>query len=218
MDLKALINIDFQPLTLSERIANACSIFEQSTLSHIPVIENNVLVGNLSEDDCKTIEKVDVLAEYQYLLDPFFVRENTGWLNVLEAFAKNESNMMPIINKDNSYIGYYELTDILNIFNDTPFLNEPGSILVIEKNSKDQSFSEIVQIVESHNGKMLGAFISEIKGDRTETTLKIANAGINEILQTFRRYNYEIINGIDQDSYVKELKERSAYLNKYLNI
>jgi hypothetical protein len=39
---------------------------------------------------------------------------------------------------------------------------------------------------------------------------------MNEIIQTFRN-NYEIISE-HQDNYINNLKERSDYLDKYLNI
>ena len=40
----------------------------------------------------------------------------------------------------------------------------------------------------------------------------------NNIIQTFRRYNYEIISEHQEDNYINNLKERSEYLDKYLNI
>jgi hypothetical protein len=54
--------------------------------------------------------------------------------------------------------------------------------------------------------------------DRAQITLKIGGSSINDILQTFRRYSYEIISGHEQDDYLENLKERSQYLNRYLNI
>jgi hypothetical protein len=47
--------------------------------------------------------------------------------------------------------------------------------------------------------------------------MKISLGAINEIIQTFRRYNYEIIR-TPEDDYINNLKERSDYLDKYLNI
>jgi hypothetical protein len=42
-----------------------------------------------------------------------------------------------------------------------------------------------------------------------------ALGAMNEIIQTFRRYNYEIIS---EHQSINNLKERSDYLDKYLNI
>jgi hypothetical protein len=78
--------------------------------------------------------------------------------------------------------------------------------------------SQITQIVESNNGKLLGLFISESDVTSVEVTLKITLGAMNEIIQTFRRYNYEIISEHQEDNYINNLKERSEYLDKYLNI
>ena len=51
-----------------------------------------------------------------------------------------------------------------------------------------------------------------------QITLKIASGSVNEIIQTFRRYGYSIISENQEDSYLEGLKERSDYLDKYLNI
>ena len=45
-----------------------------------------------------------------------------------------------------------------------------------------------------------------------------ASGSINEIVQTFRRYNYDIISKHEEDNYLSALKERSEYLEKYLSI
>jgi hypothetical protein len=51
-----------------------------------------------------------------------------------------------------------------------------------------------------------------------QVTLKIGNTGLNETIQTFRRYSYTIVSGHEEDSYIESLKERSDYLSKYLSI
>jgi Mg/Co/Ni transporter MgtE len=140
------------------------------------------------------------------------------WLDVLEVFAKNHTNIVPVLDESNSYLGYYELEDIIKFFHETPFLKEPGGIIVVEKPVLDYSMSQIAQIVESNNGKLLGIFVSEASNDKVQVTVKITLGGMNEIIQTFRRYNYEIISEHHEDNYLNNLKERSEYLDKYLNM
>jgi len=72
--------------------------------------------------------------------------------------------------------------------------------------------------VESNNGKLLGMFVSSAEADKIQITVKIALGSLNDIIQTFRRYNYEIISEHQEDNYLNALKERSDYLDKYLNI
>jgi hypothetical protein len=151
-------------------------------------------------------------------LEPFFVRENTNWLDILEAFALNHCNIMPVLGVSNKYMGYYELSDILNLFNDTPFLNEAGGIIVVEKGIREYSFSEICQIVESNDAKVLGVFISKMGTETIQITVKIGHTGMNAIVQTFRRYNYNVVSHHEEDIFIDDLKQRSDYLDKYLNM
>ena len=85
-------------------------------------------------------------------------------------------------------------------------------------NITEYSFSQISQIVEGNNGRILGLFISDSTNGKIQITLKIAAGGMNEIIQTFRRYDYEIVSNHEEDNYINNLKERSEYLDKYLNI
>jgi Mg/Co/Ni transporter MgtE len=137
---------------------------------------------------------------------------------VLEVFAKNQTNLVPVLDENNTYVGYYQIEDIMKFFHETPFLKEPGGIIVVKKATLDYSMSQITQIVESNNGKLLGLFISQLDMESVEVTLKITLGAINEIIQTFRRYDYEIISEHQEDNYINNLKERSDYLDKYLNI
>ncbi len=107
---------------------------------------------------------------------------------------------------------------MLHFLNETTFVKEDGGIIVIEKETADFTFSQICQIVESNEAKVLGVFISNATPTLTQITLKISQSNFNEIIQTFRRYNYTILSEHQEDSYLAGLKERSDYLDKYLNI
>ena len=219
MNLKEYIINDIKPFTIKDKIADVQLLFNQLTYSHIPVKNTEgQYIGCLSETDVHCYDGDKEIVEYIHSVEGFFVRDTTVWLDVLEAFAQSNANIMPVLSESNNYLGYYELNDIITLFNETPFFAEMGGILIVEKGINDYSFSEISQIVESNDGKLLGAFISKIENDLVQITLKIGNSGLNDIMQTFRRYSYNIISGHEEDSYIQSLKERSEYLKKYLNI
>ncbi|MDO1502466.1 acetoin utilization protein acuB [Winogradskyella maritima] len=218
MQLQNYVINDIKPLNINEKISDVQMVFNQLTYSHIPVEDNGVYLGCISETDAHCFDAKKSIKECNYAIEGFFVRDYTNWLDVLEAFAQNSCNVMPILDKNNNYLGYYELNDIIGLFNETPFFSEPGGTLIVEKGIKDYSFSEISQIAESNNAKILGAFISNMTGDLVRITLKIGNASLNEVIQTFRRYSYNIVSGSDDDGYIESLKDRSQYLDKYLNM
>ncbi len=218
MQLLDFVINDIKPLSVTDQISDLQLLCNQLTYSHIPIQNDGLYIGCISETDAHCFESEKSISDCKYAIEGFFVRPTTNWLDVLEAFAQNDSNIMPVLDQNNKYLGYYELNDIIHLFNETPFFSEPGGILIVEKGIHDYSFSEISQIVESNDAKLLGAFISKMDGDLAQITVKIANASLNEVIQTFRRYSYNIVSGHEDDSYIESLKERSQYLDKYLNM
>jgi len=218
MWLQQYIINDIKPVNINAKIGDLKLLFNGLTYSHIPIENDGIYLGCISGNDANCFESEMVIKDCSYAIEGFYVRNSTNWLDILETFAKNSSNIMPVLNEHNTYLGYYELNDIIGLFGETPFFAEPGSIVIVEKGVQDYSFSEISQIVESNNGKILGCFVSRIESDVVQITLKIGNTGLNDILHSFRRYSYNIIVGHEQDTYTESLKERSEYLKKYLNI
>lgn len=217
MQLENLIINDLTPVKFNDTIGDVKMMFSQLTYSHIPVKNGDIYVGCISETDAHCFDSQKILSDINYALEGFYVRNTTNWLDVLEAFAQNDSNVMPVLDANNNYLGYYELNDIIQLFNETPFFAESGGIIIVEKGVFDYSFSEVCQIIESNNAKIFGALISKMENDKVQITVKIGNAALNDVLQSFRRYGYSIVSGIEEDSYIENLKERSDYLKKYLD-
>jgi CBS domain-containing protein len=217
-EISNYITNDYKAIDSKETIAAVQDFFNELPFSHFPVVEEGIYIGSIASDDIETFDSIKKVFDYRYSLEGFFAREKMIWLDVLEVFAKNHSNLVPVLDEKNKYLGYYEINDILNFFHETPFLQESGAILVVRKKTLDYSIGEITQIIESNNGKILGLFVSESDIENTSVTIKINLGIMNDIIQSFRRYNYEIVSEHYEDIYINTLKERSDYLDKYLNI
>ena len=217
MNLSELIINDIKPVEVNQKIRLIQQLFNNLTYSHVPICLGEEFIGCISENDIHCFEPEVTIKDCQYAVELFSVSNTTNWLDVLEAFAQNSTNVMPVL-QEGEYIGYYELKDIISLFDQTPFFYEPGAVLIVRKEVKEYSFSEISQIVESNNAKVQGAFLSKFENDTAEITVKINNTGLTDIIQTFIRYGYEVIAGHEEESYVQDLKDRSDYLKKYLDI
>ncbi len=218
MHIQKHIITNIPVFTVEDTFEKVLEFFKESTYSHIAITEKGRFLGVFSENDVETVDAKAKIDSTRYDLETFFARKETSWLDVLEAFARNEANLLPVIGAEEEVLGYYDLTDIVTVFIDIPFFTDPGNILVVATGVKDYSFSEIAQIVESNNAKMIGAFITEIQNDVVQVTLKISTVNFNEVVQTFRRYNYHILFGTSDDQFLEGLKQRSDYLDKYLNV
>lgn len=219
MKISEYITKDISALEPSSTVNEAALMFDMVSYSHLPIVHNQMLIGLISESDISTLEDSNsTLKEYNYLFDHFSIPNTDNWIDILKMFAASDTNILPVLADDNRYLGYYELSDVLHYFNDTPLLKHDGFFIVIEKGEKDYSFSEIAQIVESNAAKLIGIFISGYRDGVVRITLKISSEEINDIIQSFRRYGYNLLTKHKEDALLEELKDRSDYLQKYLNI
>ena len=218
MRIQSRINNTLPVFEVYEPLDQVIQFFTQSTFSHVAITSEGKFLGVLAEKDLVTFEPKKKIEDYRYNLEVFATNEDATWMDVLEIFTRKEANLLPVLTIDGEVLGYYELNNIITMIIDIPFFAEPGSLLVVAKGITDYSFSEIAQIVESNNAKLFGAFITGQRNDLIQITLKLSSGSLNEVIQTFRRYNYSILFGGKDDQFLEDLKQRSNYLDKYLNV
>lgn len=219
MNINDYILKEIKALSLKTTVKRAKKLFKNYPITHFPVIEDRKLLGSFAEEDIQTIEnKEEELVAHSYLMHSFFADEKATVLELLKIFADNNTTIIPVLNKDKNYMGYYDLCDVLDVFSTSPFMIEESETLIIEKLETDFSMSEISQIVEANGGKLLGLYVSEKQNNFVQITLKIVSEEINEMIQTFRRYDYKIVSTHENDIYLEDLKNRSEYLQKYLEM
>ena len=99
-------------------------------------------------------------------------------------------------------------------------MDQAGGIIVLELTERDYSLSQIAQIVESNNVKVLSMYItSPPDSTRMEVTLKVNTGELASVIRTFERYSYDVKTWVTTtDSMDRFYSERFDMLMKYLNI
>ena len=150
---------------VGDSLKEVIHFFTHSTYSHVAITEEGSFMGLLGEADLDSFQETSPVEEFRYQLEVFSVTPEATWLDVLQVFSRNGSNILPVVDEKNRVLGYFDLNDIVDLFTDMPFFTEPGAILVVARTLKDYSFSEVAQIVEGNNTRLLGAFISTIDNE-----------------------------------------------------
>lgn len=192
-------------------------LFEAHSLSALPVCENNSFIGVLRKEAVEGATKEALVSDYEYALEHYFIPLTATWDAVVEAFALYQTDMLPVINEGGDFIGYYHLDEFVLQLIETPFIQEAGYVLILQKDIK-YSFAEISRIVEENGGTLLGIYLSNRTENNVHITLKLITNQLSEILQHLRRYGYGILTEKDGDYYRKELKDIADYFEKYLDL
>ena len=99
-------------------------------------------------------------------------------------------------------------------------MDQQGGIIVLDMIERDYSLSQIAQIVEGNNVKVLSMYVtSPPDSTKLEVTIKVNTNDISSVIRTFERYNYDVKTWItSDDSMDKFYSERFDLLMKYMNI
>jgi len=98
-------------------------------------------------------------------------------------------------------------------------VGQPGGIIVLEIDNKNNSLAHMAQIVESDNAQILSSYVRTFPDStRMEVTLKVNKQDISAILSTFLRYEYVIKATFNNSDDNNNSKERYDSLMNYLNL
>lgn len=207
------------PLRTSDTGDEALSIMTDFYVRHLPIVNNEQLLGVISEDDILEFDAKEAVGSYSLSLHRPFVRNNDHIYEVMRIMAQNELTLVPVVDYDDTYVGLITQEDLLQYFAKMDSFISQGTILVLEMTKNDYSLSEIARIVESEGSIILSSFITtDAYSTRIEVTLKINAQYIQNIIATFDRFNYVIKASFNESDYLETLQERYDSLMNYLNV
>ncbi len=220
MFAKQLITDDIIPLKTSDSGAQALAFMDDYKLSHLPIVNNVEYLGLISEDDIYVSNNFDqALGNHQLSLSSSFVTSEQHVFEVLTLIAEQKLSIVPVLDKKNRYLGSITAQNLIENLANVFSVNQPGGLIILEMSEKDYSLSEISQIIESNNGKVLSLNItSNVNSSFIEVAIKLNVKEIKAIVQTFNRYNYNIKASFTESDDFDDLKDRYDSLMNFLEI
>lgn len=217
---KDLITDEIPPLKTSDTGLMIINWMDEFKVSHLPIVNNHEYLGLISDTDILDLNITDEeIVKYKLSLIRPFVFENQHVYEVIKMFSNLKLTVLPVLDQNQNYIGLIPLTSLLQQFAVLAATREPGGIIVLEMNVHDYSLSQIAQIIESNDGKILSCYVNSLADStKIEVTLKINKEDISGILQTFYRYNYTVNASFHQSEFSDDMKNRFDSFMNYINI
>ena len=189
-------------------------------LQQLPVVKGKEYLGIITEedllnvdDDMKTIKDLKFTFPFIYLFDYQHI------FDALQYLETYQFDMLPILNKNNQYVGVITPKDLLLALNKTISNQEIGAIIVLEMEERDNSLTHIANIIESENCKILHTGV-KVLGDssKVELTIKLNKTNISSVLASLWRHDYVVKATFNDGSDQNDIQERYNLLMNYLNL
>ncbi len=215
-----LITDEIPPLKTSDSGIMVINWMDEFKVSHLPIVNNHEYLGLISDTDILDLNITDEeIGKHKLSLIRPFVYGNQHVYEVIKMFSSLKLTVLPVLDENQHYAGLIPLTALLQQFALLAATREPGGIVILEMNVHDYSLSQIAQIVESNDGKVLSCYLNSLADStKIEVTLKINKEDISGILQTFYRYNYTVKASFHQSEFSDDMKNRFDSFMSYINI
>lgn len=220
MIARHLISEEILPLKTSDTGREALSWMDEYKVSHLPIVNNEVFLGLISEQDIYSLNNVEeVLGNHELSLKQPSVNEHQHLYDVMKQIQLNGLTVIPVLDDHQNYLGSITIHHLVKFLASTFSVHNPGGVIVLEMSEMDYNLTEIANIVESNGAKILSTFISSHPDStRLELVIKVNKIDLGSILQTFDRYGYFVKLTFGEHEDLDDLKDRYDSLMNYLNI
>ena len=218
---KELISDIVTALKTSDTATQALAWVEVFRIKHLPIVNQRDFLGLISDADIYDLNNPDEpVGNHNLSLEKPYVIEDAHIYEVIEVLSRLELTLVPVLNHDMQYLGVITQEELTQHFAHLSAMQQPGGIIELEMHEHDYSLSEISQIVESNNARILSLYVHS-NGERSKlrVTLKLNLTDMTSVLETFHRYNYNVVSSHNSDDDLDEFyQERFDVFLKYLNI
>lgn len=216
---KELISDIVPALKTSDTGLKALSWMEIFRISHMPIVNNKEFLGLISDTDIYDLNMADEpIGNHKLSLFSPYVTADQHIYEVIEIVSRLDLTVVPVLEKK-KFLGLITLNDLIQCFSGLLSVNNPGAIIVLELHQNDYSLSEISQIIESNDSRILSIYTrSPEESMKMEVIIKVNRTDITSIIQTFERFDYNIkASFMDDDELDSLYDNRFESFMRYLN-
>lgn len=216
-----LISESLTSVNSAEKGKKALNCMDMFRVSHIPVVNDSKYLGLISDKLIYDLNLLELPIETQLdKLNTSHVHKDQHIFEIAILMYKLKLSVLPVLDTDHYYLGAITLYDLARRFAKLFALEEIGGVIVLEMNENNYSLSEISQIVESNNVKILSSFTDRKPGTYVmDVILKLDKEDLSPVIQSFMRYDYNVKAVYLDQSELKDLyKDRFDLFMKFMNI
>jgi acetoin utilization protein AcuB len=208
------------PIHTSDTIQKVLDRMVEFRVRHLPIVNEEQFLGLLAESDIQPeIDPQTPIGSLALSLINPYVREDQHVYDVIRLFYEQQLSVVPVLDIKKNYLGIIPINAMNQYFATITSVSQPGGIIMLDINNKNNSLAHMAQIVESDNAQILSSYVRTFPDStRMEVTLKVNKQDISNIIATFLRYEYDVKATFNHSEHDDGAMDRYASLMNYLNL
>ncbi len=219
MQANTLISSSIKSIHPVEDGNRALEMMDQFRIHHLAIVKNNFYLGVISDKEIMNWDSEDEsIEEHLNNLAAPHIKYNQHLFDIIEVLEKNNLSIVPVLDENNHYLGVITSRKLMYSIAKSATIQSPGGVIVLEMNNTDYSLTEIANIVESNNTKILSSYIiSKPNSTKIEVTIKLNKQDVTTIIKDFERREYNISASYKDEDTNNDCLERYESLMRFLN-
>lgn len=215
-----LISDAIPPLRTSDTIQKVIDRMAEFRVNHLPIVNDQQFLGLISDEDIIEVSDHSFpIGGLSLSLHNPFVFEDQHVYDVIRLFYEQKLSLVPVLDAKKNYRGVISINTMMEYIATITSVKEPGGIIILEINNRNNSLTHIAQIVESDNAQILSSYVESFPDStRLEVTLKLNRTDISSILASFLRYDYNVKATFNDTKSDDGTSDRYNQLMNYLDI
>ncbi|MBT5353521.1 MAG: CBS domain-containing protein [Flavobacteriales bacterium] len=188
-------------------------------VNHLAVVKNDFYLGVVSDKEINNWNSSDEYIEEHLpnLASPHVIY-NQHLFDIIEVLEKNNLSVVPVLDENKQYKGVITNRKLLYTIANSAAIQSVGGVIVLQMNHNDYSLTEISNIIENNDSKILSTYVTSTpENTKMELTIKINKTEITPIIKDLERYEYSIIASYKEDDEDVDFLERYEQLMRFLN-
>ena len=217
-----IVNTEVLPLKVADSAEDAIKAMDRYGLSSIPIVDHTTrkFLGMITRtqvlDNCEA--------------SPGIIRDNAKVLPTLDPdthifdaaryMYEYEQELLPVVDEKTTFIGVVLREDLLSEIVNLINIKEPGITLLVEMEQMDFTLSDLVRIIETEGGKILGLTVQapQRELDPYRISLKLNTRDAKHINACLERHGFTVSSQNEEDSLNHEYAERADELMHFLSL
>ncbi len=219
MSLQNYISTQMPIIEVGDDLSTVYGLLEE--YENLPILEAGKYLGIITLNQFSNItrdEEGTLTLDNEQLYRPVLQVDQFP-IDAIRLLQALPLDFIPITDDESNYLGVWDGSSIQQYYLASEGLSSDGATVVLEIEPRNYSLSEIAQICESANKKVLGIDLHTFpQNDTLIISLYLEEHNIGDLISALERYGYNIYHTIGYQDNQDKIKENYDVLMSYLDI
>ena len=182
-----------------KRVGQALKLMQKHQIRHLPVMEQDRMVGWITSRDLREVLLASMLEEIRVgdvmVQAPLSITPDTEVEEAARLIHEHKIGGMPVM-EGNKLVGVITLQDLISAFIAMLGLLKSSSRLDLLLSNRPEALDTAARLIKDAGGKVVNVALGPLQGDQRPYYFRLAKVSLDPIVSTLKQQGYVVLDAI----------------------